>query len=503
MFRYRSPRMQPQLACVDVPALPLQLLLREHPDWRGLPVAVVRDDRPQGVIAWANLEARRARILPGMTFAAGRSLAAGLRAAVVPDDAIADAVAELHRAIGNFSPRVEPSDREPGVFFVDTAGLVPLYGDLEQWATALREALRKRGFQSTTVMGFHRYRVYALARSRNPGVVWRVPDATTEARLAARVPLERLDVSPDLRDHLHVLGIRTLGELLRLPGPELRARFGPEAARLHALASDRWAPLSPRALVDPIRAELQLEPPDGDHTRLLFGLRGLLHRLMGTLASQGRAMTVLRLRLCLDHAPAHETWIEPAAPTLDVQMVVDLVRLRLESLVLPAAVESVTVELDGIRASARQLALFDTRQRRDLEAGNRALARLRAALGPTAVTRGRLRAAHLPEASFAWEPVQHLSFPRNLAPPLEPPPLSRRLLPRPIPLPPRPRHEPSAWLERRGAVTRMHGPYRVSGGWWIRTVERDYYFAETQQGEVLWIFYDRPRRRWFLHGYVD
>src|SRR5690606_24173127 len=185
-------------------------------------------------------------------------------------------------------------------------------------------------------------------------------------RLAARVPLERLDVSPDLRDHLHVLGIRTLGELLRLPGPELRARFGPEAARLHALASDRWAPLSPRALVDPIRAELQLEPPDGDHTRLLLGLRGLLHRLMGTLASQGRAMTVLRLRSCLDHAPAHETWIEPAAPTLDVQMVVDLVRLRLESLVLPAAVESVTVELDGLRASARQLALFDTRQRRDL-----------------------------------------------------------------------------------------------------------------------------------------
>jgi len=34
-------------------------------------------------------------------------------------------------------------------------------------------------------------------------------------------------------------------------------------------------------------------------------------------------------------------------------------------------------------------------------------------------------------------------------------------------------------------------------------VERDYYYAETQHGEILWLFYDRPRRRWFLHGEVD
>ena len=30
-----------RLACVDVPALPLQLLLRRYPDWCGRPAAVV------------------------------------------------------------------------------------------------------------------------------------------------------------------------------------------------------------------------------------------------------------------------------------------------------------------------------------------------------------------------------------------------------------------------------------------------------------------------------
>jgi len=52
-------------------------------------------------------------------------------------------------------------------------------------------------------------------------------------------------------------------------------------------------------------------------------------------------------------------------------------------------------------------------------------------------------------------------------------------------------------------VARMYGPYRVSGGWWKRTVERDYYYAETDAGGLLWVFWDRPRGAWFLHGTVD
>ena len=58
-------------------------------------------------------------------------------------------------------------------------------------------------------------------------------------------------------------------------------------------------------------------------------------------------------------------------------------------------------------------------------------------------------------------------------------------------------------IDPYGCVTALHGPFRVSGGWWVRTVERDYYYAETQRGEILWVFYDRPRRRWFIHGEVD
>ncbi len=123
-------------------------------------------------------------------------------------------------------------------------------------------------------------------------------------------------------------------------------------------------------------------------------------------------------------------------------------------------------------------------------------------MGAESVTRARLRPAHLPEASYSWEPTVQTQFPRPYGA-ANPPVLMRRVLSRPLALPSPPRHEPEAWLGRRGTVKAMHGPFRVSGGWWVRTVERDYYYAETQHGEILWLYYDRPRRSWFLHGTVD
>ena len=59
-----------RLACVNVSALPLQWLLGCHPDWRGLPVAVVTDERAQSPILWVNRQARRQGIRSGMRHAA-------------------------------------------------------------------------------------------------------------------------------------------------------------------------------------------------------------------------------------------------------------------------------------------------------------------------------------------------------------------------------------------------------------------------------------------------
>jgi protein ImuB len=82
----------------------------------------------------------------------------------------------------------------------------------------------------------------------------------------------------------------------------------------------------------------------------------------------------------------------------------------------------------------------------------------------------------------------------------------RRVFDKAVQLPARERSEPDGWLIRgleQGPAVRLRGPYVVSGGWWVREVHREYYFVETQRGDVLWIYYDRQRRSWMLQGQID
>src|SRR5216684_3152621 len=112
-----------RLACVDLPAFPLQLLLKRHPEWAAHPAAVVAEDKPQGLILWVNESARQLGVLPGLRYTAALSLTSGLRAVEVSSAEIGKAVTELTHRLMGFSPEVEPAAQEPGVFWLNGKGL--------------------------------------------------------------------------------------------------------------------------------------------------------------------------------------------------------------------------------------------------------------------------------------------------------------------------------------------------------------------------------------------
>ena len=101
------------MACVDLPAFPLQLLLRRRPGWQGHPVAVVDSDKPQGVILWVNERARSFRILSGMRYAAALSLSGDLRAAPMPPSEIERTVTSISRRLRKMRDHWKPGSSRP------------------------------------------------------------------------------------------------------------------------------------------------------------------------------------------------------------------------------------------------------------------------------------------------------------------------------------------------------------------------------------------------------
>jgi protein ImuB len=487
-----------RIACVDVPALPLQILRRDEPEWAGMPLAVVAADLPQALVLWVSRSARELGVRAGMRYAAALGICPELRAAPVSEKRIAEVRAELVGALHRYSPRVEPDAERAGVIWVDPTGIVSLFGSLERWARAVWAELGARDFFGAVVVGFERMPCWAVARTRRDAMVIR--DRDEERRLAGRVSIRCLDLPSELENALHLLGVRTLDDWLALPPGDISVRFGPDAARLHARFRGAMSePMTPVPMPEPIAIEAELDPPDDDQARLLFCIKGALHALDGALASRAMALAALSIVLFLERGRSHREMLRPSRASRDAGALLDLVRLRLSSLALPGRVERIRLEAEPAPLETTQLSLIGGTRRRDPEAVSRGLARLRAAFGEEAVTRARLEEAWLPERQFRWEPARSVAAPRPFDGDPRDPPLVRRLLPSPRALPSdrdgKPRTQPP--------ITAMIGPYRLQSGWWAHGVVRDYWYAEREDGALLWLYRDAALDRWFVQGIVD
>jgi protein ImuB len=538
------------MACVDLVAFPLQLLIGAHPDWIEQPVAVVEDERPQSRVLFVNAQARRLGVRIGQRYAMALSLARTLHASAVPPSQIERGVRLIADRLRRYSPHVEPSKEQRGVFWLDASGLRHLYPSLQAWADLIRVDLQQEGLIASIAVGFSRFGAYALATSQRGVLV--CADAEEERSRVERVPLARLRLDPDVRDRLLALGIDTVGGFLRLPAGSLRTRFGAEVEALHRLASGaQWAPLVPVPAVVRHQRRVEFDAPEHNIERLIFAIKSHLDVLATAVARLSQAIVEVVLWMTLDDRSTRSESVTPAAATLDVAQLLTLVRLRLDAVQLSAGqpraesrgIVTLRVSVNTCPATSDQRGLLPERTRRDAAAANRALARLRAELGEGSVVRAVIRDAHLPSARFAWELLTHVpdhASPRVVAMR----PLVRRILEVPVLAPTGSqetrcnialrRAEPSGSAAAGGPDHRrqgsggspkpcakakgpplhqdsleaiepadLDGPYVIAGGWWSGGVRREYYFVRTSDGALLWVYFDHRRQQLFIQGTVE
>ncbi|MDR7607614.1 MAG: DNA polymerase Y family protein, partial [Armatimonadota bacterium] len=211
--------MSARLACVSLPAFPLQVLLRHHPEWKGYPAAVAEEDRPRARLVWVNDEARRAGVFPGLAYATALALLPTLRVGVVTLQEVGREVEAVAEGLYRHSPRVERAD-PPGTFWLDASGLELLHPSLEGWAASLRGELARAGWEATVVVGFSRFGTYAVARACRGVKVF--PSPEEEYTAAGRVRLWELELDPEGVEALEKLGVRTVQDLRALPEVGLR-----------------------------------------------------------------------------------------------------------------------------------------------------------------------------------------------------------------------------------------------------------------------------------------
>ncbi|MGB8330300.1 MAG: hypothetical protein WCE62_09240, partial [Polyangiales bacterium] len=311
-----------RVSCVLLPMLPLQILLRDKPHWNDAPIAVVDDEGPNGRITHLNALARKSRIRIGMRQTIARDLLPSLHTAVVSTAQTSKVRQELMTSLQTFSPRVEAIDHV-GAFHLDPEGLQRIYGGHRNWATSIHRYLRARHWRNSVTIGFHRHRTLAIALTHYGVTV--LQSADQERELSNGTPLREFDLPGELCESLGALGIETLGDFLVLPAGELHSRFGTQASAFHdSFAEDMQLPIQPHAFDEPACISFQIDPPDEDQNRLLFAIKGALHSLLHQVHARGQVVQSLDLSLHLERASPHQERIDPASPTWDLMLLLEL-----------------------------------------------------------------------------------------------------------------------------------------------------------------------------------
>lgn len=519
----QPPSGQGRVACIDIPNLELQYVGRKLALPMDQPHVLSDASESSPRVLECNVCAHAAGVSVGMRVHAAKSLCPNLHVSISDAENIEEQRQELSEHLREFSPWVERHPLWPNSFWLRGDGLASLWANATQWGEAMHTSLALKGWRVSIVVGFSRFFALAIARQHERELrVFR--HAEQERECALRTPLNRLIHDKKLQAEFRELGVRTLADLHDLPSGAVRRRYGPEAARwVQWVRAERHVSAHAVPLKRRYTTRTEWDEAVIGKTTLLFLLQAPITDVLEQVKRAGLSCELLEFTLYFDWGryiddrlqrriqragvEAHGTLsfeTRAAFAHLDLERWTELLRLRLSKMHLPLGVVRVDVEAQATHAETRQEEWGDAGQNRVPDALLEALARVRAEFGEDVVGRLEVGETHLPEARHRWVEFTRLDVPaphpRWTATSLRRLLNSRRTLTRDAA-----ETELMEWFSRmRGAnpCVRIQGPYVIAGAWWHTSVERAYYYVFLQRGEVLWVYYDRVRKRWFLQGEV-
>lgn len=311
----------------------------------------------------------------------------------------------------------------------------------------------------------------------------------------------------------HTLGVHGLEDVLNFRLNSLRERWGNAGVllwnRLHSQDTQIISPLVPR---DPLVGYGYFDDPLGTTPLLMARVRPQIDILFARLAGLSRFAHKLELILHCEYSDKkHLLTIEPVSPSRDQNLFEDLLEKKMTQLVLQNPIREFEITLFDVPEKIQQLDFFEPRDNTE-DRWRRLISFARQSQCEMGFL--QMEASHFPEQSFRlvtdWpEDFKAQDLVERQEDALQIKSVYAKGLaasPRPSLLLEKPRPLTSHEVQQLRFVSTLPSE-RIESSWWQVGVQdlknRDYFFALSHQGQLLWVFKDRINSQVYLHGYFD
>ncbi|MBI1371042.1 MAG: DNA polymerase IV [Planctomycetes bacterium] len=214
---------------VDMDAFFAAIEQLDRPELRGKPI-LIGYDGPRGVVATASYEARPFGCHSAQPMAIARRLCPQAIVVPVRGSRYREVSKQMFAILDAFSPLVEPVSVDEA--FIDATGCERLFGSGESMAAQLKARIREE-LKLTASVGVAPNKFLAkLASDMNK------PDGLTVVKteevetFLEKLPIGRMwGVGKVTEEKLRAAGVKTIGDLKRMPPEWMKGRFGSDAER--------------------------------------------------------------------------------------------------------------------------------------------------------------------------------------------------------------------------------------------------------------------------------
>lgn len=308
---------------VDLDAFYAAVEQRDHPEWRGLPLVVGARPGGRGVVATCSYEARRYGVRSAMPIAEAVRRLPPETIYVRPDMPHYGQVSrQIMGILETLTPLVEPVSIDEA--YLDCSGMEGLMGPPQAIGRRVKEAIRQAvGLTASVGLGPNRLIAKLASDFRKPDGLTLVP-ADRVRDFLDPLPLTVLrGVGIKTRPRLEGLGLKTVGDVRRLPLEVLRRHLGAQAgAQVHlqarGIADDR---VYPRGERKSISKETTFAEDVSDHGLLRETLRWAASEVGYLARHEGLRGSVVTLKIRLHPFDTHTRSRGLALPTAnDLEM---------------------------------------------------------------------------------------------------------------------------------------------------------------------------------------